>query len=213
MRDGDNHALAAVAAFAAFFVFSIVDAFSRHLITAGYGVFVVGAVFQGLALVILLACSGQLGGFKSIAASPNKKFHLGRGALFLVSMTANLYAFAHLPFALVYSLLFTGSLWAILFSRFITNETFHARDTLAVVGGLAGAVIVLRPWDDMTFDWLTVLPVLVRCRIRHTQPVRPAHRGAGNTDRHGDMADACHRADLSRGGATATRWAARHRHV
>lgn len=160
MREGDNHTLAALTAFAGFFAFSIIDAFSRHLITGGHSVFLVGTTFQALATLILLACSAKLGGIASIAASPNKKFHVTRGALYLVSVTTNLYAFAHLPFALVYSLLFTGSLWAILFSRFVTGEVFRPRDTLAVLGGMAGAIIVLRPWDVVTFDWTALLPLL-----------------------------------------------------
>ena len=154
-----NVRLAALLAFCGFAAFSFSDAITRVLVHRDLGVFTVAAITQSFAVLFLLAAHKPLGHVESLFKSKHKKLHVVRAILFCISMPLNVYAFSVLPFTLVYSLLFTGSLWAIFFSGLITGEHIAVQRITAVITGLCGAFIVLRPWEA-DFDWRMCMPLL-----------------------------------------------------
>lgn len=152
--------LAILMAVIGFGVFSFSDAISRYLVhTQGYSVFFLVGLFQALGLMVLLTFHEKLGGLKATLASRNKKWHVARALMLSISVPANMYAFSVLPFALTYTLLFTGAFFLLLLSAVITKETIPPRKALAIILGMAGAVIVLRPWAD-GFDWRMLIPIV-----------------------------------------------------
>ncbi len=142
-----------------FAVFSWSDAISRYMVhIQGYSVFFLVGMFQTIGLMLLLAFHQKLGGLRATLASGSKKLHFLRGLMVSVSIPANVYAFSVLPFAFTYTLLFTGAFFLLLLSALITHERIPFRKAIAVILGMIGAIIVLRPWAD-AFDLRMLIPI------------------------------------------------------
>ncbi len=150
--------LAVALALVGFLAFSVSDSLTRVMMGRGHDVFFVAGVFQFVALIGLFLSNKPLGGYKSAFLSRQKRLHLLRGVLVALIVPMNVFAFSKLPFALTYTLLFTGAFWAILLARPVTGERIPPVKALAVLGGFTGALIVLRPWG--AFDWLMLIPLI-----------------------------------------------------
>ncbi len=141
-----------------FGLFSITDALSRIFAENGYSIFQIVATVQWVGLATLLCFRNKLGGIKNTLHSQNKKLHLLRALCLSISIPANVYAFATLPFALTYTLLFTQGLFLILLSGLITNEHMSWTKALVIITAMIGAITVLRPWAE-SFDWRMLIPI------------------------------------------------------
>ncbi len=155
----NNHIRGVILAIIGFGIFSMTDALSRIFAHEGYSVFQIVMTVQWIGLAVLLCFSRKLGGLQATLASKNKKLHFMRAICVCVSVPANVYAFSVLPFALTYTLLFTGAFWLVLFSGIMTREVMNLEKIYAIIIGMIGAIIVLRPWAD-AFDWRMLIPIV-----------------------------------------------------
>lgn len=80
---------------------------------------------------------------------PRRPFWVGMRVLgYLVNSLCGFYAFAVLPLAQVYSLLFTGPLMITLLAVPVLGERLGAQRLVAVLVGFGGVLVVLRPGGD-----------------------------------------------------------------
>ena len=129
-------------------------------------------VFQTLCLLPFLAISRYLG-------RPRAE-HAWLGGLIAGAILFLFWGLAHLPLANNIALFFVEPLILVLFAALFLGERITPRRWIGVFGGLAGAVIVLRPnWS--AYGLASLLPIasatcyagyltLTRARIRTTEP-------------------------------------------
>lgn len=90
--------------------------------------------------------------------SRNWRLHLARGACLATALILLIWAFRHLPLANAIAIFFVEPLILTLLSFVLLGERFGPRRLVAVVVGLAGALIVIRPsWA--AFGWASLLPL------------------------------------------------------
>ncbi len=91
--------------------------------------------------------------------TPRWRQLVGRGLVMFVAYTCYYLALASLPIATTVALYFVAPLFITLLSVLFLSETVGPRRWLAVIGGFAGVLIVLRPGSDL-FDWASLLPII-----------------------------------------------------
>lgn len=95
--------------------------------------------------LVLLALARDSNG---IALRPNAPGWVAlRSALAVTSLAFGMYAFAHLPLAECYALLFTSPLWVTVLAIPLLGERVGLHRLAAILVGLAGVLIVLRPGE------------------------------------------------------------------
>ncbi|MEL6921266.1 MAG: DMT family transporter, partial [Pseudomonadota bacterium] len=133
-----------------FALFSSHDAIVKHL-GASYSVFqilFVAGLFAFIPVTIMMAADHRLDNFR-----PHHPWLLaGRATASLVAMSSAFYAFSVLPLAEVYALIFSTPLLITLLAVPLLGETIRLRRGLAVLVGLVGVIIVVRPGSS-AFDW------------------------------------------------------------
>ena len=90
--------------------------------------------------------------------TPNWLALLGRGLLNFLAYTAYYLALAALPMATTVALYFTAPLFITLLSVVMLNESVSPGRWFALLLGLAGVVIMVRPGSAL-FDWAALLPI------------------------------------------------------
>ena len=90
--------------------------------------------------------------------TPNWAALLGRGLLNFLAYTAYYLALAALPMATTVALYFTAPLFITVLSVVMLREKVSARRWFALLLGLAGVVIMVRPGGAL-FDWAALLPI------------------------------------------------------
>lgn len=130
-------------AFLAFALFATHDAIIKAL-GQSYSVFQIlffAMLFAFIPMTVLVLADRSTGNFR-----PHHPWLiLARSATTLISMSCAFYAFATLPLAEVYALLFATPLLITALSVPLLGETVRAQRWAAVVVGLIGVIIVLRP--------------------------------------------------------------------
>ncbi|POF32239.1 DMT family transporter [Roseibium marinum] len=132
-----------VAALVAFAIFSSHDAVIKSL-GGSYPVFQIiffSMLFAFVPMSMLMLADKAVDNFRP----RHPWLVLLRSCLTIVSMSCGFYAFTALPLAEVYGLLFTMPLLITAFSVPLLGETVRAQRWAAVVVGLVGVLIVLRP--------------------------------------------------------------------
>ncbi|PVB60544.1 DMT family transporter [Labrenzia sp. 011] len=145
-----------IAALVAFGIFSSHDAVIKSL-GGSYPVFQIiffSMLFAFVPMSILMLADKVVDNFRP----RHPWLVLLRSCLTIVSMSCGFYAFTSLPLAEVYALLFTMPLLITAFSVPLLGETVRAQRWAAVVVGLIGVLIVLRPgMTEMTLGHLAAL--------------------------------------------------------
>jgi len=130
-------------AFLGFAFYASHDAITKHL-GAEYSVFQIiffAMLFAFVPMSIMMLADRKTDNFR-----PAHPFLvLSRSALSIVALSCGFYAFTVLPLAEVYSLLFAAPLLITVFSIPILGEVVRLQRWAAVVVGLVGVLIVLRP--------------------------------------------------------------------
>jgi len=144
---------------AGFSIFSLHDALIKSI--TGVPVFQIVffvVLFSFVPFVFMLAFSG-----KAISLRPNLPGLVGLRCLFgLGSLLCVFYAFGTLPMTQVYSLLFSAPVLITLLSIPILGERVKLIRWIAIVLGLAGIIIVLRPgMVELSFGHLAALVAAV----------------------------------------------------
>ncbi|TCD14119.1 DMT family transporter [Oricola cellulosilytica] len=143
--DGGRHSPGRGIGFAvvAFALFATHDAIIKGL-GAGYSVFQIiffAMLFSFVAAAILVLADSSTGNFRP----RHPWLILARSLLSVTGMSAAFFAFVSLPLAEVYALLFATPLLITALSVPLLGETVRAQRWAAVVVGLIGVIIVLRP--------------------------------------------------------------------
>ncbi|MEO1397393.1 MAG: DMT family transporter [Pseudomonadota bacterium] len=129
--------------FAAFALFSGHDSIVKYL-GATYSVFqilFVAGLFSFVPVTILMAADNRLDNFR-----PHHPWLLAaRAATNVIAMSAAFYAFSVLPLTQVYALIFATPLLITVLAVPFLGETIRLRRGLAVLVGLIGVLIVIRP--------------------------------------------------------------------
>lgn len=143
---GDRRVAAVGLAVAGFALFSVGDAFVKHL-SAGYPVpqlFFFNALF---ALIPILVLARRDGGRRQLATR-RPLVQLIRGVLGMTVGLGAFHAFSHLPMADVYAILFAAPLLTAGVSALFFGEKLDGAGWLAVLAGFGGVLITLRPSGD-----------------------------------------------------------------
>jgi len=82
-----------------------------------------------------------------------------RGLMLVASLSMLFIALKHLPLAEATVISFTSPLWIVAFSALLLKEPTGWRRWAAVVVGMIGAAIVMRPGTAI-FQWLALLPLI-----------------------------------------------------
>lgn len=157
MADGGNSAGRGLGfAFIAFGLYATHDAIIKAL-GGHYSVFQIiffAMLFAFVPMAVLMLADQQTGNFR-----PHHPWLLAaRSALTLTAMSAAFYAFTVLPLAEVYALLFATPLLITALSVPLLGETVRAQRWAAVVVGLVGVLVVLRPGlTELTLGHLAAL--------------------------------------------------------
>jgi drug/metabolite transporter (DMT)-like permease len=144
MQGGSNSPVRGLGfAFLAFGLFATHDAIIKAL-GVDYSVFQIiffAMLFAFVPMAVLVLFDQSTGNFRP----RHPWLLLARSGLSLTSMSAGFYAFVTLPLAEVYALLFAMPLMITALSVPLLGETVRAQRWAAVVVGLVGVIIVLRP--------------------------------------------------------------------
>ncbi len=129
---------------AAVFAFAIMDALMKRL-SAHYGPLQVSCVrCMSSLLCLLVAIAWQRSWANLRATMP--LLHLGRGALGVVMLASFVYAVHRLTLAQTYSLFLAAPLLMTALSVPLQGEQVTSRRWLAILVGLGGVLLILRPW-------------------------------------------------------------------
>jgi drug/metabolite transporter (DMT)-like permease len=129
------------------FIFSLQDAILKglsgdHAVTLA----IVIRSLVGLPLLFLMV-QGECGVAR--LATRAWPWLMLRGAILLTSYTTYYLAFPALPLAEAIALFFTSPIFVTVLARLILHEKVHWRSWLAVIGGFAGVLIVLKPGSGL----------------------------------------------------------------
>jgi len=153
----DRSTRAVIAMLAAVGLFSLMDA-GLKLLSSEYPPFQVAALRGGASLPLVLAWAFATTGLRSLLRV-RWPLHLLRGVLGVAMMFGFVYALRTLPLSTTYSIFFVAPLLITALSVPILGERVEPRRWIAIVVGLIGVLVVLRPTGDgvLTLAGLAVL--------------------------------------------------------
>lgn len=136
----------------------IVDGIAKYLAPTLHGVQVVWG-YVGSSLVFLLAVTLARGESPlSLARTRRPWLQVTRGACLVCSLSALFVSLRYLPLAVATTVSFTAPLIITALSGPVLGERVGARRWMAVVAGMAGAMIVIRPGSEV-FHWASLLTI------------------------------------------------------
>ena len=84
---------------------------------------------------------------------------LMRGTLFIIGSVLIVWSLAELPLATAITMLFISPIFIVILSVPLLGERISRHRWIAVIGGFAGVLIIMRPGGS-TFQWALMLPLL-----------------------------------------------------
>ncbi len=81
-----------------------------------------------------------------------------RGALFLIGSIFIVWSLGELPLATAITMLFASPIFMVILSAPLLGERISRQRWIAVLGGFAGVLIIMRPGGE-AFQWVLLLPV------------------------------------------------------
>ncbi len=82
-----------------------------------------------------------------------------RGLLFVIGSAFIVWSLGELPLATAITMLFASPIFMVLFSAPVLGERVGRHRWIAVVGGFAGVLIIMRPGGE-AFQWALLMPVI-----------------------------------------------------
>lgn len=138
---------------------AIVDAIAKYLAPQIHGVQVVWG-YVGASLIILLAVTlARRESVVSLARTRRPWLQVARGASLVCSLSALFVSLRYLPLAVATTVSFTAPLIIVALSGPILGERVGATRWAAVLVGMIGATLVVRPGSDV-FHWAALLTIL-----------------------------------------------------
>lgn len=102
----------------------------------------------------------RLRGGANLFATLHPRFQLLRGALLLLTSALLFFGIQHMPVAEFTAVAMLTPVLVTLLAALLLNERLTALRTALVVGGFAGALIVVRPGSGL-FGWAALMPLLM----------------------------------------------------
>jgi drug/metabolite transporter (DMT)-like permease len=127
-----------------FALFTVLDGTAKWLVTVMpvfmvvWLRFVTHAIFQG---VLLFPIKGM-----ALVRTRHLRWHLLRGAMFMVMTGMNFWALQYLQLTVTASIFFTVPIIIALYSARVLGEKLDAGRWIAIVAGFAGVLFIVHPW-------------------------------------------------------------------
>ena len=132
------------------------DAATKHLVQT-YPVGQVIGLRQAATLMVLLPYV-MLFSHWSQLRMVDVQGQLARGVLFIIGSALIVWSLAELPLATAITMLFLSPVFMVLLSMPMLKERIGHHRWVAVLGGFAGVLIILRP-GGMDFQWALLIPL------------------------------------------------------
>lgn len=137
----------------------VVDAMGKWIMQGLPQLQVVGVYFFVIFLLSIVMAGVKGIPLRTLATTTALGLQLTRGLMLVCSLSLLFIALKHLPLAEATVISFTSPLWVVAFSAPLLGEPVGWRRWAAVVVGLAGAALVMRPGTAI-FQWLALLPLI-----------------------------------------------------
>ena len=133
-----------------------VDAAAKYMSPNLHGVQVVWGYSLAIAVLVLGYAALRPEPFRHVFATTRPLLQLGRGAMLFVTISMLFVALAYMPLADVIAISFAGPLFITVLAVPLLSERVGPHRVAAVVVGLAGVAIVMRPGAGV-FEWAALL--------------------------------------------------------
>lgn len=138
---------------------AIVDAFAKVLASDLHGSQIAWGYFFAIFLNLLIYARFRGHRLRSLARSRKPLLQIGRAACLVLSLTALFVSLRYLPLAEATTISFTSPLFVAALAGPLLGEKVGWRRWSAIVAGMIGAVIVVRPGSEL-FSWASILPLV-----------------------------------------------------
>ena len=133
-----------------------VDAAAKFMSPSLHGVQVVWGYSLAIAVLVLGYAAFRPAPIRRAFATRRPLLQLGRGAMLFATISMLFVALAYLPLADVIAISFAGPLFIVVLAVPLLSERVGPHRVAAVVVGLAGVAMVMRPGAGM-FEWAALL--------------------------------------------------------
>ncbi len=140
-------------------IFSLQDAISKHLGSAYPPVFIAMIRFWAFGAFALLLTARSPGGLRRTATTARPVLQIVRGALLAFQIVVVITAFTHVGLARSQAILAATPIFVALLSMPLLGERVGWRRWTAIVIGLSGVLLILKP-DGASFEMQLLLPLL-----------------------------------------------------
>src|ERR1044071_8655903 len=147
-------------ALAATTIFSIQDAVSKHLGEHYSPIFITMIRYWAFGAFCILLAARKRGGLKAAATTTRPVLQIFRGVLLVVEIMLVIAAFAHAGLAHSTAVLSATPILVTLLSIPLLGEHVGWRRWSAIIAGLVGVLLILKPDADGFLDPWLLLPVL-----------------------------------------------------
>ncbi len=154
-----SHLEAVVLMIIAMFIFAVQDAISRHLAETYNTIMVVLIRYWFLALVVIGVAHIRLGGIARVARTKRLLMQISRGVLLAAEVVVTVTAFVYIGLIGSHAIFACYPLMALALAVPILGERVEARHWLAVLLGLVGVLVIIRP-GGTTGGWEVILPIV-----------------------------------------------------
>ena len=137
----------------------LVDALAKFLGQRLEGVQVAWGYFLSMWLCLLGWTAVRRESFVALVRTRKLALQMVRGACLVMSLSMLFTAFTFMPLAEATVISFTAPLFVVALARPVLNEVVGARRWIAVLVGLAGALLVVRPGTEV-FTWASLMPLV-----------------------------------------------------
>lgn len=141
------------------FIFSIMDALLKELSTR-YGAFQVSFIRSLSSLTFMVPILAWGGAWRELKVT-QWSWVLVRGVLGITMLASFVYGVRTLTLSQTYSLYLTAPLLMTALSIPIFKEQVRARRWVAILAGLCGVLLILRPWEEPAYEVLPSVAVLL----------------------------------------------------
>jgi drug/metabolite transporter (DMT)-like permease len=136
-------------------------------LSANFGTFQLLAIRSLIGLAVISAILTRVGWTQ--VSFRNVRIHLGRNFVHFCGQFGWFYAIAFIPLAAVFAIEFTVPLWTVVFAALLLGERISPSRGLAVVLGIAGVLVILRPgWSVVHPAALVMLAGAFAYGLSHT---------------------------------------------
>jgi drug/metabolite transporter (DMT)-like permease len=137
---------------------TVVDTAAKYMTTSLPPVQLVWGYFLGIFICLLGLAASKGGGLPRLLTTQRPLLHIGRSGLLVLSISLLFIALRHMSLADATAISFTSPLFITVLAIPILKEKVDKARWLAVLGGLLGVLVVVRPGSGLA-SWISLLPL------------------------------------------------------